>query len=80
MAFFKGFGPRAGGGTAITEYATVAALNTAAEGSLPAGYYAVPGEWVLVYWSGTAFTQGTTQVTATHQQIQTSYPTVEEDI
>jgi len=53
MAFAKGFVPQIGS-TPVAEYATVDALNTAAEGSLPAGYYSVPGVGVT-YWDGVSF-------------------------
>jgi hypothetical protein len=45
---------KAGGGVSVVTYATIADLNTAAEGTLPAGYYSVPGVGIT-YWDGAVF-------------------------
>lgn len=47
-----------GGGTGVTEYATIAELVTASEGSLAPGYYEVPSDWPgpwATKWDGAVF-------------------------
>jgi hypothetical protein len=60
MSFIGQFGALpetgGGGGGGVTEYATVAELITASQGSLAAGFYEVPGV-VLVEWDGSAFSE-----------------------
>lgn len=41
-------------GPSVTQYATVAELITASQGSLEPGYYEVPGVWVT-FWNGSTF-------------------------
>lgn len=45
------------GSAGVTEYATIAELVTASEGSLAAGYYEVVGQWIT-YWDGAVFSPG----------------------
>jgi hypothetical protein len=59
------------------KYTSVSALISASEVDLAPGYYEVVGEWIMVYWDGVSF-QYPTKATATHQQILTYYPTVED--
>lgn len=57
MSFSDGnFGARVLGaaGPSVTQYATVAELITASQGSLAEGYYEVPGVWVT-FWNGEIF-------------------------